>query len=84
LPYGVGVPVRQVPLVMAAVTGVQLTQGAITQDALQRAAGPVGLAYQELRAAVSETPVVHPDDTGWRVGGEPAHRMAFEPEAATV
>jgi hypothetical protein len=29
-------------------------------------------------------PVVHTDDTGWRVGGEPAHLMAFETEAATV
>jgi transposase len=28
--------------------------------------------------------VVHTDDTGWRVGGEPAHLMVFEPEAATV
>jgi hypothetical protein len=28
--------------------------------------------------------VVHTDDTGWRVGGEPAHLMAFEIEAATV
>ena len=81
---GIGIPVRKVPLVLAALTGVQLTQGAMTQDALQRAAGAVGTAYQELRAAVSETPVIHTDDTGWRVGGEPAHLMAFETDAATV
>jgi transposase len=84
LHYGIGIPVRKVPLVLGALTGVQLTQGAITQDALQRAAGAVGTAYQELRAAVSETPVVHTDDTGWRVGGEPAHLMVFETDAATV
>ena len=29
-------------------------------------------------------PVVHTDDTGWRVGGESAVRMAFETDAATV
>jgi Transposase IS66 family len=34
--------------------------------------------------AIPEPPVVHTDDTGWRVGGEPAHPMAFETEAATV
>jgi transposase len=28
--------------------------------------------------------VVHTDDTGWRVGSEPAFLMAFETEAATV
>jgi transposase len=28
--------------------------------------------------------VVHTDDTGWRVGGEPASLMAFETEGATV
>ncbi len=84
LHYGIGIPVRKVPLVLAALTGGRLTQGAMTQDALQRAAGAVGMAYAQLRAAVPESPVVHTDDTGWRGGGEPAHLMAFETEAATV
>jgi transposase len=84
LHYGVGIPVRKVPLVMEALTGVRLTQGALTQDALQRAAGVVGTAYARLRSAVPETPVVHTDDTGWRVGGKPAHLMVFETEATTV
>jgi hypothetical protein len=84
LHYGIGIPVRKIPWVLAALTGVRLTQGAITQDALQRAAGAVGTAYEQLRAMVPETPVVHTDDTGWRVGGEPAHLMAFETEAVTV
>jgi hypothetical protein len=81
---GVGIPVRKVPLVMAALTGVRLTQGAVTQDAWRRAVGAVGTAYEQLRAVIAETPVVHTDDTGWRVGGEPAHLMVFETEAATV
>jgi transposase len=84
LHYGVGIPVRKVPAVLAGLTGVRLTQGALTQEALRRTAGPVGRAYEQWRAAVSASPVVHTDDTGWRVGGEPAHLMAFETDAATV
>jgi transposase len=84
LHYGVGVPVRKIPAVLAALTGVRLTQGAITQDAVRRTAGPMGTTYEQVRAAVPEAPVVHTDDTGWRVGGEPAYLMAFDTDAATV
>jgi transposase len=78
LHYGGGIPVRKVPTVVAALTGVRLTQGALSQDALRRAAGPVGTVYEQLRTAVPEAPVVHTDDTGWRVGGEQAYLMVFE------
>jgi transposase len=84
LHYGVGVPVRKVPPVLKALTGVDVTQGALTQDALRRAQGPVGRAYQGLRASVRESAVAHTDDTGWRVGGGTAQLMAFETDAATV
>jgi transposase len=84
LHYGVGIPVRKVPAVLHALTGVRLTQGALTQDALQHAEGPLGTAYEGLRSAVPEAPVVHTDDTGWRVGGEPAYLMVFETDGATV
>jgi hypothetical protein len=40
--------------------------------------------YEQLRAAVPGAPVVHTDDTGWRVGGKLAHVMAFETAATTV
>ena len=70
LHYGVGIPVRRVPVVLRALTGVELSQSAITQDALRRAQGAVGDAYQRLRESVRESAVVHTDDTGWRVGGE--------------
>src|SRR5918996_1308871 len=50
LHYQVGIPVRKTPLVLNLLTGMELTQGAITQDALRRARGRVGQAYQELRA----------------------------------
>ncbi len=63
---------------------MKLTQGAITRDALRRARGAVGRAYQGLRATVRESPVVYTDDTGWRVGGERAFLMVFETAEATV
>jgi hypothetical protein len=71
LHYGIGIPGRKVPAVLGVLTGVRLTQGALTQDALQRAAGTIGIAYAQLRAMVPETPVVHTDDTGWHVGARP-------------
>ena len=84
LHYGVGVPVRRVPSVLRALTGVELSQGAITQDALRRARGAVGDAYQRLRDSVRASRIVHTDDTGWRVGGEGAFLMALETDEATV
>ena len=84
LHYGVGIPVRRVPVVLRALTGVELSQSAITQDALRRARGAVGDAYHRLRESVRESAVVHTDDTGWRVGGEGAFLMAFETDDATV
>ncbi|HZA24095.1 MAG TPA: IS66 family transposase, partial [Dehalococcoidia bacterium] len=56
LHYQVGIPVRKVPLVLALLTGLELTQGAITQDALRRAKGTVGAAYRQLRSAVRDSP----------------------------
>ena len=84
LHYGIGIPVRKVPRVLAAMQGITLTQGAITPDAMRRATGESGEAYARLRGAVPESPVVHTDDTGWRVGGKPASLMACDTEEATV
>jgi transposase len=42
LHYQVGIPVRKTPLLLNLLTGMELTQGAITQDALRRARGRVG------------------------------------------
>lgn len=83
LHHGAGIPVRKVPAVLEILAGVKLTQGAITQDALRRAQGEIGEAYERLRATVPQSSVVH-TDTGWRVGGEAAYLMAFETDQATV
>jgi transposase len=84
LHYGLGVPLRKVPAILEQLTGVRVTQSALMQDALRRAEGSVGAAYERLRAAVPQAVAVHTDDTGWRVGGEPAHLMAFETRGTTV
>lgn len=84
LHYGMGIPVRKVPGVLEELTGVRITQSALTQDALKRAAGTVGEAYEDLRAGVCQAAAVHTDDTGWRVGGENAFLMGFDTGEATV
>jgi len=84
LHYALGIPVRKVPAVLRELTGVSVTQSALTQDALKRSAGEVGEAYRELREQVHEAPVVHTDDTGWRIGGQAAFLMGFDTARATV
>lgn len=84
LHYALGIPVRKVPAVLRELTGICLTQSAITQDALRRAAGPVGAVYEDLRGQVREAPVVHTDDTGWRIGGQTAFLMGFDTGQSTV
>lgn len=44
---------------------------------MKQADGTVGARYEQLRALVREQPVLHTDDTGWRVGGRTAFLMAF-------
>ena len=85
LHYGHGVPVRKVPEIVREWTGMGLTQGALTQDALKRArTGAVGARYRQLRGQVRQAPVTYTDDTGWRVGGQPAYLMGFDTDTETV
>jgi transposase len=84
LHYGIGVPLRKGPAVLHELMGVRGTQRALTQDAQRRAAGRVGVVYEQLRARGPEAAAVHTDDTGWRVGGEPAQLMACETAAVAV
>lgn len=84
LHYSIGVPVRKVPAILQELTGISLTQSAVTQDALRRLKRGVGAAYQALRQALPQAPVVYTDDTGWRVGGQAAFLMGFDTDRATV
>src|SRR5881628_869501 len=82
--YGMGVPVRKLPMILREFTGVEVTQSALTQDALKKTAGVIGNAYQELRAGVAQAPVTYTDDTGWSIHGQSAHLMVFDTDQATV
>jgi len=82
--YGYGVPMRKVPSILRELTGVKITQGALTQDALRRAEAEVGAEYQALRAGVCQQPTVNTDDTGFRINGVGAYVMAFDTPASTV
>ena len=84
LHHSAGVPVRKVPSILRTLSGVRISQSAITQDALRHAKGEVGDAYRRLRGSIRDSAFVHTDDTGWRVGGESAFLMAFETDETTV
>ncbi len=82
--YGMGVPVRKLPAILREFTGVEVTQSALTQDALKQSTGAIGDAYQQLRAGVAQAPVTYTDDTSWSIHGQAAHRMAFDTDQARV
>ena len=65
-------------------TGVSITQSALTQDALRRVKGEAGFQYRHLREGIRESPFVHTGDTGWRMCGQPAFLMGFETGQAAV
>ncbi|MBI3966837.1 MAG: transposase, partial [Chloroflexi bacterium] len=82
--YGLGVPPRKVPAVLAELTGLRVTPGALAQDAQQRAEQTVGTASDSLRASLPAEPVVHTDDTSWAIGGQSAFLMTFTSAVTTV
>lgn len=75
--YGYGVTVRKTVPIIKDLTGISLTQSAITQSAIRQAKGDLKPKYEALRTSVKESPVAHTDDTGMKMGGKPAHLMGF-------
>ena len=71
LHHGLGLPERKVPDVLQALCGIEVTQSAVNQATTRTTAAgtPMATAYQQIKDAVQTAPVVHQDDTGWRVGG---------------
>lgn len=86
LHYGDGVAQCKVPRVLESLTGLQVTKGALIQSALRLGTGPGAVARQnqQLREQAKEQPVIHTDDTGWRVNGKPAQMMVFESKSQVV
>jgi transposase len=68
--------------VFAALFGIGVTPGACSQIIL-RAAARLAPAYEEVRAQVRDSERITPDETGWRVGGQPAWLHAWVGERAT-
>jgi transposase len=63
--------------------GVRVTAGGVTQ-AVARAGRRAQPTYQALIAGVRASPVVAPDETGWRVAGRKAWLWAFVADQLTV
>jgi transposase len=82
--YRLGVPVRKLPELFETLTGIRFTQGAITRDAIEEAAGAIGAAYAALCDSIRDSAWCHTDDTGWREGGASRWLMAFVTDTATV
>ncbi|MCX7018321.1 MAG: transposase, partial [Candidatus Sumerlaeota bacterium] len=84
LHHDFGIPQRKVPAVIESMTGLRVTQGALTQWAEGAAEGKAGEVAECLAAAVRHAPVVNTDDTGWRIGGEQGWLMVFVTRSSTV
>ena len=54
-----GVRCESWPAILQEFTGIEVTQSALTQDALKKSEGVVGNVYQELRAGVAAAPALH-------------------------
>jgi transposase len=63
--------------------GLDLTPGGVTQ-AVARAARRASPTYQALLKGVRASPVIAPDETGWRVGGRRAWLWAFAGQGVVV
>jgi transposase len=72
--------------VLKRLTGLEVTQSAITQAFLRTGAGdgPVARRYQQLRVEIRLQEAINTDDTGWRINGSPAQLMAFESRAVAI
>lgn len=76
-----GVPAERVCQMMNELAGVDLKPATIFDNARRLAGiggkGPIGAAYEALRAAMRHHDYIHTDDTGWDIHGDRAWAMAF-------
>ena len=79
---GLGLPAGKVARLFGQL-GLAVTAGGLTQ-AIARAARRCQPTYQALVEGVQASPVVAPDETGWRVGGAKAWLWAFVGDGITV
>jgi transposase len=77
-----GLSYRKVARAFDALFGLPLTRGACTQIVL-RAGRRLQPAYQEVRRRLKGPERLTPDETGWRVGGQPAWLHCWVGDGAT-
>jgi transposase len=77
-----GLSHRKVARAFDALFGISLTRGACTQIVL-RAGRRLLPAYQEVRQRLKESRRLTPDETGWRVGGQPVWLHCWVGDGAT-
>ncbi len=79
---GLGLPAGKTARLLGQL-GIQITPGGLTQ-AVARAARRAATTYAALVDGVKASPIVAPDETGWRVGGSRAWLWAFAGQGVTV
>ncbi|HMQ85397.1 MAG TPA: IS66 family transposase, partial [Saprospiraceae bacterium] len=80
LHYEDGIPQRKVVGVLKKLTGIEITQGMLSQDATKLGCedGNVKKASELIRESIAVSERVNTDDTGWRTGGKGSFLMGFE------
>lgn len=69
-------PVRQIQRLLAALSGLRLSAGAITAASARVAQAGQG-EYRAIRDRIRGSPWVHADETGWRQNGENGYAWSF-------
>lgn len=80
---GLGVPLAKVATILRTGFGLTITAGGLAQ-ALHRLGARASPTYDALVRAVQRSPVVAPDETGWKVGGRLWWLWAFVTPTVTV
>jgi len=80
---GLGVPFAKVATILRTGFGLAITPGGLVQ-ALHRVAARSTPTYRALMQAVRRSPVVAPDETGWKVGGRLWWLWVFVTREVTV
>lgn len=80
LHYEDGIPQRKVVGVLKRLTGIEVTQGMLSQEATKWGCegGNVKKASESIRESMASSARVNTDDTGWRTGGKGSFLMGFE------
>ena len=80
---GLGVPLAKVATILRTGFGLAITAGGLAQ-ALHRLGARASPTYDALVRAVQRSPVVAPDETGWKVGGRLWWLWVFVTQTVTV